>query len=393
MKKLNIKSLLFLLLICAADCAANDFRAILQSVERNNVRLQAARRVADAVKLEAKTENTLPAPEVEAGYLWGNKGIGHRVDLGVSQSFEFPSVYLRRAKLIKQRMDNADLSYLNERQQVLLKAKLLCIQIVSYNALNRHFRKDLEQAESVAASVEKQFEKGEATAIEYHKAKQNAIVFVNELNQLKSLKESMLAELVRLNGGTPVTLHDSVLTHTFLPKNFETWLNTQVDSHPLYQMAAGQLKEKENTLKVTKSQCLPNLRVGYASEKERVDHYQGVKIGISLPVWNMGRHIKAHKKQVEAAQLQLKDTKEEIYTHLRSLYQEAVVLQDAVIKYQKTLHDYNNSALLKKSLEHGQINIITYLQEIQWGHEIREKQLETECELELKIAELTASEL
>jgi outer membrane protein TolC len=107
----------------------------------------------------------------------------------------------------------------------------------------------------------------------------------------------------------------------------------------------------------------------------------------------MGRHIKAHKKQVEAAQLQLKDTKEEIYTHLRSLYQEAVVLQDAVIKYQKTLHDYNNSALLKKSLEHGQINIITYLQEIQWGHEIREKQLETECELELKIAELTASEL
>ena len=81
MKKLNIKSLLFLLLICAADCAANDFRAILQSVERNNVRLQAARRVADAVKLEAKTENTLPAPEVEAGYLWGNKGIGHRVGL------------------------------------------------------------------------------------------------------------------------------------------------------------------------------------------------------------------------------------------------------------------------------------------------------------------------
>jgi len=375
------------------SCTANDFSAILQSVERNNVKLQAFRRETDAVKLQARTENTLPAPEMEAGYLWGNKGIGHRIDLGVSQSFEFPAVYYRRAKLIKQRIGNADLSYLNERQKILLKAKLLCVQIVGYNALSRHFREDQERAEGVAASVEKQYEKGDATAIEYNKAKQNAVVFANEFKQIESIKQSMLAELTRLNGGTPVSLPDSVLTHTCLPKNFDTWLSTQVDTHPLCQIAAGQLKEKEQALKVSQSQRLPNLRVGYASEKERVDHYQGVKIGIAVPVWNMGRRVKARKKQLEAAQLQLQDTREEIYTRLRNLYQEAAALQDAVVKYQQTHSNYNNTGLLKKSLEHGQINIITYLQEIQWGHEMREKQLETECELELKIAELTASEL
>ncbi len=372
---------------------ANDFKAILKNIELNNIKLQSSKTCTDALKLEVKTTNALPPPELELGYLWGNNGIGNRIDLGLSQSFEFPTVYARRNKLIKQRIANADLSYLDNRQKILLRAKQLCIQIVSYNALNHHFKKDLEQAEGVARSIEKQFDEGEATAIEYNKAKQNVVVFLNELKHFESLKKSLLAELKYLNGGKDVVLNDTMLTHTILPKSFDLWLNYHVDRNPSYQLAQGELKEREQELRLAKSQWLPNISLGYASEKERDAHYQGLQFGISIPIWNTVRHIKAHNKQVEAARLQVQDLKREIFMSLYNIYNEALVLQETVHNFQQALNNYNNTDLLKKSLEHGQINIITYLQEIQWGHEMREKQLQAECELELKIAELTASDL
>ena len=93
------------LIIIAAVMAAFPLRAqnlesVLSSVERNNTTLKVLRAEADAAKAEARTGLTPADPELELGYLWGTpKEEGNRIDLGLTQSFDFPTVY-RFRKLI-----------------------------------------------------------------------------------------------------------------------------------------------------------------------------------------------------------------------------------------------------------------------------------------------------
>ena len=100
------------------------------------------------------------------------------------------------------------------------------------------------------------------------------------------MRQSLLAELKQMNGNQDICVNDTLFLHTPLPSDFDTWLNSQVNAHPEYLLALGTLREKEQAFKVSKNQWLPHLNVGYASVKTREEHYQGVKIGISVPFWN-----------------------------------------------------------------------------------------------------------
>lgn len=372
---------------------ADSFSAILKSVEQNNVRLKALKRQTEAVQEETKAENRLADPEVGVNYLWGNNGIGNRIDLNVSQSFEFPVVYAQRRKLIRKKNENAEIAYLNEKQEVLLKARLLCIDIVYCNALAKHIEKDLKITRELAGSLKKQYQKGEATSIDYHKALQSSTVFQGEYNSILTRKKNLLEELGRMNGNNPLVLEDSCYNHSLLPKDFDTWMSRQSAEHPLIRLAEGEASEKEQALRLAKSQWLPNISVGYMSEKEEVDCYQGATVSVSLPLWSNHRRIKAAKKQLEATKLMQSDTQLEIKGKLRGLYNEALDLQTTLSEYLQSFKEADNTMLLQKALATKQINLITYLQEIQWGHELQEKRLQVERDFERKVAELTAHEM
>ena len=84
------------LLFCAGNLAAQtNIESILRSIEKNNKELQASEQLTLSKKLEAATENTLPDPNVSYERKWGKPAsIGKTGELSVSQSFDFPSVYI-----------------------------------------------------------------------------------------------------------------------------------------------------------------------------------------------------------------------------------------------------------------------------------------------------------
>ena len=91
---------------------------------------------------------------------------------------------------------------------------------------------------------------------------------------------------------------------------------------------------------------------------------------------------------VEAAEKSLEDTRLNLTTQLRGIYREALHLQDTYLRYKKHLTECDNSELLKKSLDSGQITLLEYLQERQFVHEMHEKILIAERDLALRKAEL-----
>lgn len=384
-----LRKAFFCLMIAMPSLAdAQDFSSILKSIEANSARLEAARIKDKAEKLDSKDLYTLEDPEVGFDYLFGAEGIGHRIGFEVSQGFDFPTVISQKRKMAKEMQRVSELKYLSERQQLLLNARKLCIQVVYCNAIMDHLDEDLEETTAMSKAYETLFDKGEATAIDRNKAHQAFLFFKTEYDEFLAMRENLLNELKCLNGGNAVEISDTAFVFSPLSNDFDGWLAQNIGLHPELQLAEGELQAEKQSLKVAKGSRIPGFKIGYTGEFTREEKYQGPTIGLSLPLWGSGRKVKVAKLHVEAAEKSLEDTRLHLTTQLRGIYREALQLQDTYLRYRKHLTECDNSELLKKSLDSGQITLLQYLQERQFVHEMHEKILIAERDLALRKAEL-----
>lgn len=385
----GLRKAFFCLIIAMPSLAdAQDFSSILKSIEANSARLESARIKDKAEKLDSKGLYTLEDPEVGFDYLFGAEGIGHRIGFEVSQGFDFPTVISQKRKMAKEMQRVSELKYLSERQQLLLNARKLCIQVVYCNAIMDHLDEDLEETTAMSKAYETLFDKGEATAIDRNKAHQAFLFFKTEYDEFLAMRENLLNELKCLNGGNAVEISDTAFVFSPLSNDFDGWLAQNIGLHPELQLAEGELQAEKQSLKVAKGSRIPGFKIGYTGEFTREEKYQGPTIGLSLPLWGSGRKVKVAKLHVEAAEKSLEDTRLHLTTQLRGVYREALQLQDTYLRYRKHLTECDNSELLKKSLDSGQITLLQYLQERQFVHEMHEKILIAERDLALRKAEL-----
>ena len=382
------KALVFVLIAIPSSVMAQDFSHILNSIEANSARLESARIKDKAEKLDSKDLYTLEDPELGFDYLFGAEGIGHRIGFEVSQGFDFPTVISQKRKMAKEMQRVSELKYLSERQQLLLSARKLCIQVVYCNAIMDHLNEDLEETTAMSEAYEKLFQKGEATVIDRNKAHQAFLFFKTEYDEFLTTKENLLNELKALNGGNAVEINDTAFIFSPMSNDFDAWLSQNIGLHPEIMLAEGELKAEKQSLKVAKGSRIPGLKIGYTGEFTREEKYQGPTIGLSLPLWGSGRKVKVAKLHVEAAEKSLEDTRLNLTTQLRGIDRVALHLQDTYLRYKKHLTECDNSELLKKSLDSGQITLLEYLQERQFVHEMHEKILIAERDLALRKAEL-----
>ena len=89
------------LLSCIGMRAQNTgIDSVLRQIEANNKELQANAQLISSQKLENKTENNLPDPTLSYAHLWDSKNSSETVgEMVVSQSFDFPTLYVTRGKM------------------------------------------------------------------------------------------------------------------------------------------------------------------------------------------------------------------------------------------------------------------------------------------------------
>lgn len=368
---------------------AQDFSGILNSIEKNSTYLLAQKAETDATNKDLRIQTALDAPEVGFNYLFGNGDLGSRKDLSISQSFDFPTTIIQRNKFVREQQRVATLSFLSKRQQLLLAARKLCIEVVYCNAMMEHLNEDLAETHAMSDAYQKLYDKGEATIIDRNKAHQAVLFFEAEYREFMTTRNNLLEQLKYMNNGKEVVIVDSAYIHTPLPTSFDEWIIENIDRHPALQLADGEVAAQKQSLSFAKSEWAPKLRVGYMSEFEKVDHYQGISLGISVPIWSGKRKVNAAKAHLAAAEIEYADTRQQLITQLRGIYNDALQLQETYTQYTKHLTGCDNEKALEKSLSFGQITLITYLQERQYVHEMHEKLITAERDLELRKAELT----
>ena len=389
-----MKNLLIIMtiIICGSTFAQTvpaNIDDVLIAVEQNNTALKALKDEVEAQKLENKTGIYLPNPEVEFNYLWGNPdNIGNRNDISIRQTFDFPTVTGLKRKTSDKRNNLLELQYRAERLDVLLKTRLLCLDLIYYNALKQELEQRLEHAATLADGYKKRLDNGDANILEYNKAQLNRATVKGEISSVETERQSILAELKRLNGGVAVSVSDAGYRNVRVPDNFDEWFAQAEQRNPALEYVRQEVEIAKDQIALNKAASLPSLSAGFMREKVVGEAYQGISVGISIPLWENKNRVKQAKAALKATEAKQLDSRLQFYGYLKNLYDRAKNQQATADEYKQSLSSLNSAALLKKALDAGEISLLDYIVETGLYYNTVNLKLTAEREFQKTFAEL-----
>lgn len=370
--------------------AQTSLEEILRSIETNNKDLQANRQLTVSKKLEAKLDNNLADPSVSYSHQYGNKeGMGMQGELVASQSFDFPSLYVQRNKLSKALGTSFERQGDEFRQQILLQAKELCLDLVFLNQQKNLLEQRLRNAEQLASLYKMRLDNGDANILETNKIDLELLNTKNEARMNESARVAKLQELAALNGGVAIDFTDTAYTRTETPLSFE---DLKQEAIPANRQLLALQSEKTAALRqvsVSKSKGLPGFELGYRlNTATGGDRFNGFLVGISIPLFSNRNNVKQAKAQTLYTDMQLESTTVTVENELLRLYNQSLALQTSIEEYRKVLKSQNSLALLNKAIQAGQISMIEYFVDITTLYQSMQNYMQLQNEYQKVLAQM-----
>ena len=362
--------ILTLALACPTAISGQNaqFESTVSEILANNTTLAARRANIDADILGLKAENNLADPEIEFEHQWGQPGVGNKWSVSVVQSFDWPGVYRSRSKATEAESQAERLLYLAEESDMRLRvSQTLTDYIAAYMQLSL-CQNISENISAIAEKIETAFNHGESTILDYRKICFEKIEAATAADAAASLVISLHQELISLNGGKNINLDKLTAFPEFDLKTSDYYIRTQMASDPAVQAGDYLSEAAVQNVKVASRSNLPGFSVGYIHNVEIGDHFNGIKVGLTLPFF-ANRHRKDEAKaRLRATQNELFDTEIKVTQRVLSDYNKAALLDARAEQYTALFPDSGDDylRLLQKSFEGGQMSLIIYLYEVNY---------------------------
>lgn len=365
-----LKSLgLTILSLLPLSVCASDFDDVLNTIVGNSIAMKYGDADRQASISEMKADNTLEAPEVSYENLWGAKGIGDKRNFSVSQSFDWPGIYMARREAIKK--SETAMQFLRESEllDVRMEVRLLLIDIIYAKQRLQSTKEICDGMAELSATFKKAMEEGNETRLDYNKAVIERITSERELKAIEGEYAVLVSSLKALNGGADVNAlierlgddYPMVDLSTLRPDAEKLRLND-----PSQAAAAASLEAQKSLVKVENRSLMPGFTLGYIHEWEMGDNFNGFSVSMTLPFLTGKKKVTAAKQRVKAMEIEKEMSLIKLLGELDGEYENACALQSLIKEYDGVVHDNSNIALLKKALDGGQINFLTYMQEVNY---------------------------
>lgn len=384
---------LFVLSNVGAQTSITD---VLASVEVNNPRLKAGAQIVLSQKAEVASQNTLADPGFEFSHLWGTENAKDRkYDIAISQSFDFPSLYVQRNRIgsLKQTLFDSQQEAL--RQQVLLQAKELCLRIVCLNRTIQLADERQKAADELAQLYRKRLSSGDANILDVNKIEIEQLNAATANTRLRNELTACVAQLRALNGGEPLPLSEASLAHypdKELPASFDDWKTQALTGDPELQSLRQENMIADKSVALNRAGWLPKFELGYRHAYELGERFNGLSVGVSIPLFANRKQVKIAKAQAVAGALSLSDSEQQVWASLQTAYNDAVALKGNLEKFELLVRQ-NNFELLQKALAAGKISMVEYLVNATQLYEAFENRLSLEYEYQLCLARMYKFEL
>ena len=356
---------------------AAGYEEAADSIVASNPEVRAAYATVYADGLTLDVSNNLPDPEIEGELLFPERGGEKRWSVGVSQGFEWPGVYTAR------RRANRAAGAAAEATAEVLRSSLRA-EALSALADYRNARANLNILETIAHDNDSLLRlTGRLAAtgntgrldlnklrIERERIGARVADWSDRLLQARGALEAIagrdisqvLARFesadIRLEGPTPTT-HRSERTAAARAADMS--------------VEAARLAGKAE-----RAAGLPGFKIGYAHAFEEGNHFDGVSLGVSIPLFSGRGSKKRADAATAAARLDKEAVDGRLETEVRTAYESAAAAYRKIAPMREAVENSDNAALLKKALAGGQINLITYIQETNYFLEARAELLDLE---------------
>lgn len=346
--------------------AQTSIEEVLRSVEANNKELQATRQQVEAQTLEAKLDNNLPDPTVTYSHLYGNQeGMGFTGEFIASQSFDFPSLYAQRRKWSKLQGENFNKQGEEVRQQILLQAKEVCLDLILLNQQQRLLDLRRENAEQLSKLYAERLENGDANILETNKINLELLNVRNEARMNEAARTAKLQELAALNGGIAISFVDTAYVPVDQPASLADLQQEVLTADRRLQSLRSAQQAALRQISVSKAKGLPSFELGYRmNPSSGGQRYNGFLVGISIPLFSNRNNVKQAKAQSLYTDLQLESATTVVENELMQLYNRSVALKASIDEYRTELDRQNSLALLNKAIQAGQISMIEYFVDV-----------------------------
>lgn len=387
----TLKYVLPLLAATAANPAAaqTGTEAFLQRIESTSPFIAAEREDADA-RITASRAGIGPEnPDAEFAYMPGiERTESIRKSYSFTQTLAWPGEYVARSKYGKLERQQAETQYAGLRQDILLRAKLLCYDLVYLQKRGKLLDERLENARNLESSLQKMFDTGAATSLDLNKARINRTAVETLRNENRSQLEAKRQQLAALAG-----------TDDFRPEEFayadnpaedpEKVFREALEASPEIRAALLEADKSARNVSIQRGSTLPSISVGVAGERlSPTDSFLGVTTGISIPLWGGVDKVKAAKAQHRTARLRSENLRLETEAAIREKLTNVEQLKRSLAAYASLQEVEEGKRLLQKSFDLRSITVTNYLTDVQFYYDAEENYLSLELNLYKALAEI-----
>lgn len=347
---------------------AQNYDELIREVISSNPEIAISTASNRSELMSIKSENNLPDPELEFEHQWGQHNIGNKWAISLSQSFEWPGTYNVRSNAFK--TTSKAIAYLDRSNYIdkQLEIKLLFIDIVNIHKNMALTNEVMEHMSQLKAKYHQGYELGEVSLLDVNKIDIEHIAISRKYNDLEIQLNTLKSSLSAIAGGNDCSNIISKLTEypqdKLLSEEEYTKLIAETDPQLSYSSLMAQAQALN--LKAAKLGMMPGFSLGYIHNYELGERFNGLKIGISLPLFSTKNKTKAAQFLQESYDLQ---TTALHVNKLTSMYSERtnIVRLNREIQQSKPIFEKSdNLLLLKKALDGGEISLLNYLQEVNY---------------------------
>ncbi|MBI3518563.1 MAG: TolC family protein [Bacteroidetes bacterium] len=354
MKYYNIKkrkyitiSVCLLLVVCCSFLKAQtpiSLQAALDTALKNNLSVKNEKLKSDYQKKIIKTSASIPQANLMGEYGQINSSYSDN-RLGMSQSFNFPTVYVRQKQLLNEEWKTSVLSIALKESEI---KKLVRQVFYTYVFLKQKEILLLKNDSIYANFLEKannRFSKGESNILEKTTAESQRGTMAIQLKQVQQdLEITQLQFSLLLNTSTRFTPNDAS-GKLSVEINLDSSVVTQ---HPFLKMIEQQKKISGINRKLEKSRLLPDLNIGYYNMTMRGSgadnvvyttsaRFQSVQLGVGVPLFFGAQKAKINASKItqiisENSYLQEKNFLQNQYQSVLSQYE----ANASAVKYYET---------------------------------------------------------
>ena len=390
------KNILTILLVLSINTlfAQYAYQNVLDTIEVNSTVLAAHQKQMEASKAENKAHTFVENPEIEAGYKFGYGGESSKIEVGIAQEFDFPTVYSHQSKIRKMSSQIIDSQYEIDRLAVLSEAQAICTELIFCKMKLALYKQNYDNAVKIANAYQKMMEIGEINILDYNKSKMNLANTKNNYDLEVIHHDNLMATLKTMNGGKDIDFQYEDYAIVVLPESFDEWYANVESTNPVFEQMRQQIAIDQQKVKLSKAEWFPKFSVGYGAEiaKGNEEGEHGPSIGLVLPLWHNKGTVKSAKMHAEATEALLTNEKAMTYNYLNSLYAKAMALQNNIGVLASSLKEFDSQDLLFKAFTQGEINLLDYVTETEYYQNAMLELYSAQYEMNATLIELMSYE-